>query len=128
MGGSKTVFRGESILALLDGPGRRLLDFWMEASAAGLPSRSNFEPLDHLAAWPGIQIVDVLPSPDEFRYRLVGTREVEVRGRDPTGETVAEGFFGDSAESVLENYRITRLEKCPICVLGNYRKQSGLPV
>lgn len=44
--------------------------------------------------------------PDERRYvcRLVGTADAEVRGNDPTGKSVREGFFGPSAETVLANY------------------------
>ena len=43
-----------------------------------------------------------------FRYRLVGTGEVEVRRRDPTGLLVQDGFFGLSAEDVLTCYELVR--------------------
>lgn len=127
MDGSKEVFREDAIAPLLDAPGRRLLDFWKGAATQGVPARQAFEPLDHPKAWPGIQLVEADPRSDRFRYRLVGTREVDIRGRDPTGELVAEGYFGASAESVLENYRLVRDEKAPICVLGRYMKRSGVP-
>jgi hypothetical protein len=37
-------------------------------------------------------------------YRLVGTKEVEIRGRDPTGKSVLDGFFGPSLDDALGCY------------------------
>ncbi len=41
----------------------------------------------------------------DFVYRLVGTREVDMRGHDPTGKRVAEAYYGKSADLVTACYR-----------------------
>jgi hypothetical protein len=46
-------------------------------------------------------------------YRLVGTREVDARGRDPTGHPVGEAFIGSSRERVLANYDRVQLTGRP---------------
>ena len=42
---------------------------------------------------------------------MVGTEEVRIRGHDPTGKLVSEGFFGPSLESALEAYDFVRRER-----------------
>src|SRR5262249_39099066 len=70
-----------------------------------MPSRPDIDPTEITRHLPGIQLVDVKRNPLDFIYRLVGTREVAARGHDPTGQRVAESFFGLSADDVLANYR-----------------------
>ena len=53
---------------------------------------------------PGISVVAVVQDDRRYVYRLVGTGDVEVRGNDPTGKSVLEGFFGPSAENALACY------------------------
>lgn len=72
----------------------------------GMPARSDFDPvlevprlLRHLI------LVDVHHDPLRLAYRLVGTGEAEMRGSDPTGKDVTQGFFGKDLETVLANYR-----------------------
>ena len=79
-------------------------------------------------ALPGIQLVDLLPTPVEFRYRLVGTREVEMRGFDPTGRPVADGFIGTSVEEVFDNYRSAVAARAPMCTVGSFLKVNDVPV
>jgi len=47
---------------------------------------------------------EVVADARRYVYRLVGTREVQARGRDPTGRPVGEAFLGASRETVLANY------------------------
>jgi len=49
-------------------------------------------------------LVDVVADERRYVYRLVGTADVEVRGCDPTGKSIIEGFFGPSVENVLASY------------------------
>jgi hypothetical protein len=73
-----------------------------------MPSRADIEPVEIKRLLPGMLLVDVRPSPDrphDFVYRLVGTREVEMRGHDPTGKRVAEAYYGKSADVVTACYR-----------------------
>jgi hypothetical protein len=73
-----------------------------------MPTRSDIEPAEIKRLLPGMLLVDVRPSPDgalDFIYRLVGTREVEMRGHDPTGKRVADAYYGKSADVVTACYR-----------------------
>jgi hypothetical protein len=64
---------------------------------------------------PPLNASDGLVSPHHhFLYRLVGTREVEVRGMDPTGRSVATHAFGHEAGLALKNYETVVREAGPI--------------
>jgi len=74
-----------------------------------MPRRADIDPLDLVRYLPALMIVDVVADERRYVYRLVGTREVDARGRDPTGRPVAEAFVGSSREKVLANYdRVVR--------------------
>jgi hypothetical protein len=82
-----------------------------------MPSRTDIDPAEIVPFLPGVMLVDVVPDARRFVYRLVGTREVTMRGRDPTGKAVSEGFYGASAEASMASYqdvaarRALRLER-----------------
>lgn len=80
-----------------------------------MPTRAQIDPADFASHLPGVLLVDVEGVDDEgrgiFRYRVVGTEEVRIRGRDPTGMRVEEGFFGPSLEDVLACYEAVRRER-----------------
>lgn len=69
-----------------------------------MPRRADIEPTEIPRFLPGIALVDVVADERRFVYRLVGTREVQMRGRDPTGRAVAEGFYGPSAAESLASF------------------------
>lgn len=68
------------------------------------PRRADIDPLDFPRLLPHITLVEVVPDARRYVYRLVGTKEVEIRGRDPTGRSVIEGFFGPSLDDALHCY------------------------
>jgi hypothetical protein len=84
-----------------------------------MPRRADLDPLDIPRFLPGICLVDVVPDARRYVYRLIGTNEAAMRGRDPTGLPVGEGFFGTSKDSVFLNYdgvtrtRAPRLDRDP---------------
>jgi hypothetical protein len=84
-----------------------------------MPRRADLDPLDIPRFLPDICLVDVVPDARRYVYRLIGTNEAAMRGRDPTGLPVGEGFFGTSKESVFLNYdgvtrtRAPRLDRDP---------------
>jgi hypothetical protein len=93
-------------LSVCSVPVRSIFAYWdRQRGARRMPSRRDIEPADLSGHLPGVVIVDVQQKPLDFIYRLVGTREVEARGYDPSGKRVAEHFFGGDAEAVLSNYR-----------------------
>lgn len=71
-----------------------------------MPARSDIDPADLVRYLPSLMLVDVDRScaRPAYVYRLVGTREVAVRGRDPTGKPVDTHCFGHSLSDALENY------------------------
>lgn len=70
-----------------------------------MPSRADIDPVDMpRRLLPYINLVDVVADERRYVYRLVGTGDVEVRGKDPTGKSVSEGFFAPCAEDALACY------------------------
>lgn len=85
---------------------QRMFAYWRsKCRDRSMPRRSDLDPTEippHLL--PGIMLVDVVPDPRRYVYRLVGTMEVEVRGYDPTGKSVSEAYFGENAEDAMKCY------------------------
>lgn len=91
---------------------RRAYAYW-DAKRAGraMPARSDINPTEIPDLLPYIVLTDVLNEPPYLRYRLVGTRQVQMRGIDPTGKPVAGNHIGrhlavDTTNEVLLNYWI----------------------
>ncbi len=78
-----------------------------------MPSRANIDPSEIVPFLPGIMLVEVVADERRFLYRLVGTREVAMRGRDPTGKSVAEGFYGASADASMASYQDVVARRAP---------------
>ena len=85
---------------------RRIYAYWQaKRGSRPMPRRADLDPTEippHLL--PGITLVDVVPDTRRYVYRLVGTKEAEVRGYDPTGKSVSDAFFGENAEDATECY------------------------
>jgi hypothetical protein len=78
------------------------------------PRRADIDPVDFPRGFlPHITIVEVVPDERRYVYRLVGTREVEIRGQDPTGKSVVEAFFGPSVEDALKCYDTAVITRLP---------------
>ena len=78
-----------------------------------MPRRGDIDPTEIVAFLPAVMLVDVVPDDRRYVYRLVGTREVQARGRDPTGRAVGEAFMGASRENAFANYDHVRLTGAP---------------
>ena len=103
-----------------------MVDYWRKkAGLRRMPSRADIEPGDIKAFLPRLTLVDVVPDDRRFVYRLVGTEEVASRGRDPTGRSVAEAFFGGSAEETLSYYEYVARHAEPYCYRGDYHAPDG---
>ena len=84
---------------------KQMYRYWRSKCGEGrMPKRSAIDPVDIPRLLPQITIVEVVPDERRYVYRLVGTKEVEIRGRDPTGRSVIEGFFGPSLDDALSCY------------------------
>ena len=94
-----------------------------------MPTRSDLDPVDiprHLL--PGLLLVDVVADARRYVYRLVGTREVDVRGHDPTGKSVSQGYFGPSPENALACYDQVVATRAPLLDTEPFTAQNGLYV
>jgi hypothetical protein len=99
---------------------RRFWDYWNRCRGdRPMPGRQDIDPLDIPAdLLPGILLTEVLQQPPWLRYRLVGTAQVALRGRDPTGQPVAGNYMGAHLglpdEDVMLNYRIVIEKRIPV--------------
>jgi hypothetical protein len=90
-----------------------LYGYWDKKRGSRLmPARSDLDPADLVPFLPSILLVDVVMDDRLYVYRLVGTREVHMRGSDPTGKPVMENSFHDRALA-LRNYDQVVLSKAP---------------
>lgn len=91
---------------------RRMWEYWdSRRSGRLMPGRQDIDPLDMPRdLLPGIMLTEVLREPPWLRYRLVGTGQVALRGRDPTGQPVQGNYMGAHlgipGDDVMLNYRI----------------------
>lgn len=60
-----------------------------------MPARADIDPLELKGHLGLLVIVEAVPGPRRFRFRLVGTKVVEAYGRDSTRKTVEEAFATD---------------------------------
>lgn len=83
-----------------------LYNYWQsKCGDRKMPRRADIDPAEiPPRLLPCVSIVDVVPDARRYVYRLVGTADVQVRGNDPTGKSVTEGFFGPDAEDALRCY------------------------
>lgn len=90
-----------------------LYHYWDKKRGARLlPARRDLDPAELVPFLPSIVLVDVVMDDRLYVYRLVGTREVHMRGSDPTGKPVMEHGFLDRALA-LRNYDHVVLSRAP---------------
>src|SRR5215470_17691685 len=76
--------------------------YWQEKRRGRvMPSRADIDPIELKRFLPGIILINVVADERRYVYRLVGTREVAMRGKDPTGQSMIDGFFAQSLEAAL---------------------------
>ena len=110
---------------------RHLLADWRAAPAGanGIPAESFIDPFRLRYLIENLIVVEIVARPDgvgrRYRYRLIGTRPTRLRGREVTGLTVEEGYFGASLAAALENYRLVIEEKKPVYDWDHTPAESG---
>jgi hypothetical protein len=84
----------------------KMLAYWeSKLNGRSMPRRSDIEPAEMVGLLPNIMIVDVVDDARRFVYRLVGTGEVQLRGHDPTGKSVRDGYFAATPDAAEERYQ-----------------------
>lgn len=104
---------------------QELHDYWdRKRGGRPMPGRADIDPVDLKAVLPLLILIDVVPDHRRYLYRLVGTHEVEMRGRDPTGQPVAAAYYGESAEDTTRYLdRVVRTRQ-PLLYRGTYQPLS----
>ena len=94
-----------------------------------MPARADIDPVEMTPHLSGLLLVDVegvdAAGHGIFRYRVVGTNEVQLRGHDPTGKLVQDGFLGPSLEDVLACYETVRQERSFLYDPDAYMTHNG---
>lgn len=83
---------------------KKLLEYWRSKAPPGrLPTRQSIDPLDLPELLPWMILYDVAweDTTPRFRFRLVGTGNVQRYGRDATGLWFEEAYEGDILASQL---------------------------
>ena len=116
---ARRLVRGAHDLAGEPEPVRRFYRYWdARRGDRAMPARGDIDPADMKEFLPDLLLIDVEEGDGKtmprFRYRVVGTREVHLRGFDPTGLHVENGYFGPSVEDALGCYSTVYLECCPL--------------
>lgn len=93
-----------------------LHEYWLSRrKGRRMPRRADIDPAEiPPRLLPCISLVDVVPDPRRYVYRLVGTADVQVRGHDPTGKSVLEGFFGPNVDDSLGCYDKVVATRAPL--------------
>jgi hypothetical protein len=104
-----------------------LYQYWLaKCGDRRMPMRSDIDPVTiPRVALRGISIVEVVHDDRRYVYRLVGTGDVEVRGHDPTGKSVLEGFFAPTAEDALTCYDRVVATRAPLLDSTPFTAPSG---
>jgi hypothetical protein len=104
---------------------RNLHDYWNARRGVRLmPARGDLDPVDLKPMLPMLILIDVVPDARRYAYRLVGTREVEMRGSDPTGKAVQDGYYAESPEETAQYLdRVVRTRQ-PVLYRGTYQPLS----
>jgi len=94
-----------------------------------MPRRADFRPEAVHRHLSSILLVDVEGEDDEgvgiYRYRVVGTDEVRLRGHDPTGKLVQDGVFWSSPEEALAVYERIRTGRTHLYQVTEFVSPEG---
>jgi len=94
---------------------RQLFDFWQNRCGNGrIPARSDIDPAEILPLLPNIIMVEFELAPFRVRFRLVGTKVVEVTGFEFTGRYLDEIASEADAAPFAECYKIACRKQVPV--------------
>lgn len=101
---------------------RQLYAYWdARRGTRSMPARGDLDPVDLKQLLPMLILIDVVADARRYIYRLVGTHEVEQRGRDPTGKSIIEAYYGESAEDTTLYLDRVVETRAPVLYRGTYQ-------
>jgi len=94
---------------------QQALAYWQsKLSGRAMPSRRDIDPVDIPRLLPYLMLLDVLPEPLDFRYRLIGTEVRAVLAQDYTGRLLSELPGKGKGSVVWDNCEQVVLARAPI--------------
>jgi hypothetical protein len=94
---------------------RAMHAWWLaHRGPAGIPDRSALDPAALKSLLPNLFIAEIEPTPFRVRYRLVGTKAVQVIGFDLTGQYLDEVLPGEPGTPWMDYYRIVYDSREPL--------------
>jgi hypothetical protein len=85
---------------------RDVFDYWQSKRVGtALPRRADIDPADIAGSLPNLLIADIEHHPFRVKYRLVGTRVVQMTGFEFTGKYLDEIALPDDEGPFLECYQ-----------------------
>jgi len=121
---------GRAFLAGCPGRIAEIFTYWDGLrQGRAMPRRAGFQPEAVPRHLSGILLIDVEGVDGEgmgiYRYRVVGTDEVRLRGHDPTGKLVQDGVFWSSLEDALATYERIRKERTHLYEIAEFVSPEG---
>lgn len=94
---------------------RQLFIYWQSKCSDGsIPRRSDIDPTDIPAILPNVILIDFEQDPFRVKFRLVGTKVVEITGYEFTGMYLDEIAMPDVEDSFLACYQTASETKTPV--------------
>jgi hypothetical protein len=104
---------------------RMLHAYWdQKRGTRAMPARGDLDPVDLKPLLPVMTLIDVVPDERRYVYRLVGTREVEMRRQDPTGKPVSEAYYAESPGETVQVLDHVVMTRQPALFRGVYQPFS----
>lgn len=105
-----------------------LYTWWRsKTSAFDVPDRSAVDPTDLKRMLPNILISEVHHEPFRIRYRLVGTKVIEVTGFDIGGRFLHELMPAEPNEPWVDHYRWVYVNRHPLLGSTTVPTSAGVP-
>jgi len=100
----------------------QLFSYWQSLCGDNaIPRRGDIDPAAILPFLPNILLVDFEQDPFRIKFRLVGTKIVEVTGFEFTGKYFDEIAMPDVEAPFLEAYHCASLERLPVFTRATWR-------
>jgi hypothetical protein len=94
---------------------RKLFEYWRSKCAGrDMPRRADIDPVEIPTLMPNLLVADIEYDPFRVRYRLVGTRVVEMTGYEFTGRYLDEIALPNDEGPFQECYQLACESRSPV--------------